>query len=57
MALYDLVALAVWLVLLPGIKRIAEDRFDLGAGDVVFVSVVVLVVLELLWLRVGYGAP
>jgi predicted small integral membrane protein len=57
MALYDLVALAIWLVLLPGLKRVVEERFDLAAGDQIFVSLVALVILELIWLRVGYGAP
>lgn len=57
MALYDFVALAVWLVLLPGIKRVGERRFNLEFADLVFISVALLIVLELAWLRIGYSAP
>lgn len=57
MALYDFVALAVWLVLLPGVKRVTERRFDLGLGDMIFISAALLIALELVWLRIGYGPP
>lgn len=57
MPLYDFVAFAVWLGLLPGIRRLARDRYDLVTGDIVFVALAVLVVLELIWLRIGYAAP
>lgn len=57
MALYDFVALAVWVVLLPGVKRVGDQRFNMGFADLAFLSVALLIVLELAWLRIGYSAP
>jgi nitrate/nitrite transporter NarK len=57
MALYDLIGFGVWLLLLPLIKRVTTERFGLETGDIVFASLTILVVIELVWLRVGYPAP
>jgi predicted small integral membrane protein len=57
MALYDLIGFGVWLLLLPMIKRVTTERFGLETGDIVFASLTILVVIELVWLRVGYPAP
>lgn len=55
---HDFVALIVWIGFLLAFRRAAsEDYVDLNRPDMVFVSVVVLVALELVWLRVGYPAP
>ncbi len=56
--LYDFVALAVWLVLLVVLKGAADrDITELEGTDLVFVALVLLVCLQLLWLRIGYGPP
>lgn len=54
----DFVALAVWLFLLP-ILKIGLERYweDIRLADIVFVAVVILISLQLVWLRVGYPAP
>jgi hypothetical protein len=55
---WDFIALAVWLALLPVLKRAAErDVIDLEGTDLMFVALVLLVCLQLLWLRIGYAPP
>ena len=52
---WDFIALALWLTLLPVLKTAADrDRINLEGTDLVFAALVLLVCLQLLWLRVGY---
>lgn len=52
---WDFVALAIWLALLPVLKMVTDrDLVDLEGTDLLFAALVLLVCLQLLWLRVGY---
>ncbi len=56
----DFVGLGVWVALLITYRAAVEYDLvgvDLSKQDKVFVSVVLLVTIQLLWLRVGYAAP
>jgi len=56
----DFVGVAIWLALLIGYRVATEYdlvEIDLNKQDKVFVGVVLLVTIELLWLRIGYSAP
>ncbi len=56
--IWDFVAFGVWLALLPVLKRAADrDIINLEGTDLGFVAVVLLVCLQLLWLRIGYAPP
>jgi len=56
----DFVGLGIWVALLI-VYRVATEydlvEIDLNKQDKVFVSVVLLITIQLLWLRVGYAAP
>ena len=56
----DFLGVAIWLALLIGYRVATEYDLvgvDLNKQDKVFVGVVLLVTIELLWLRIGYSAP
>lgn len=54
----DFVALIVWLVLFGGLYMAwKNNRVPGKRSDIVFVGFVLLVFLELVWLRVGYASP
>jgi hypothetical protein len=59
-AVKSFVGVGAWLVLIVGCRyALRSDLVDveLKPQDKVFLSVVLLVVVELLWLRIGYAAP
>lgn len=56
----DFIGLGIWVALLIAYRVAAEyDLVEIGLSkqDKVFVSVVLLITIQLLWLRVGYAAP
>jgi hypothetical protein len=56
----DFVGVGIWLALLISYRLATEYdlvEIDLNKQDKVFVGVVLLVTIELLWLRIGYSAP
>lgn len=54
----DFVALVVWIVCVPALKLLL-DRYWPAASvmDLVFLAVSLLIVLQLVWLRIGYPPP
>lgn len=54
----DFVGLSVWIVLLSAYRIFNHPiKLELNKQDKVFVSLCMLVFIELVWLRVGYPAP
>jgi predicted small integral membrane protein len=54
----DFVGLGVWMLVLMAYRTFGFPiEFELNKQDKVFVSLYLLVFIQLVWLRVGYPAP
>lgn len=56
--LHDFFALGVWFAFVMTVRRFGLPfGIELNTQDKVFVALYVLVIVELVWLRIGYPAP
>lgn len=54
MAPYDFTGLIVWIILTVVLYSLNKKYETLVRGDFIFISIVLLILIELLWLRIGY---